>query len=164
MKKKILPLLGWREYVALPELNVSLLECKVDTGAKTSALHAFYVEPFEENGRKRVRFGLHPQQGNTDTEIHCEADIFDQREVSDSGGHKEQRYVIRTNVVIGKDTWPIELTLTNRDSMRFRMLLGRRAIVDNFFVDPSSRKLMGKPAVKPTKHLVVGLSYDDEEE
>lgn len=159
-----LPVIGWREWIALPELNVPLVECKVDTGARTSALHAFYLEPFEEKGIRRVRFGLHPVQGDTEQEIHCVADVFDERVVSDSGGHKETRFVIRTPVVLGNDTWPIEITLTNRDTMRFRMLLGRTALSDNFIVDPALSRQMGKPSIHPERHLTAGLLHDEEEE
>lgn len=159
-----LPVIGWREWVALPELNVPLVECKVDTGARTSALHAFYLEPFEENGIQRVRFGLHPVQGDTDREIHCIADVHDERVVSDSGGHKESRYVIRTPVVLGNDIWPIEITLTNRDTMRFRMLLGRTAMSNNFIVDPALSRQMGKPSIHPERQLAGGLLHDEEEE
>lgn len=157
------PVLGWREWIALPDLGVDLIECKVDTGARTSALHAFYVEPFEKDGINHVRFGLHPERNNTRTELHCEAEVIDRRMVSDSGGHKEQRYVIRTHIVIGDLTWPIETTLTNRDSMRFRMLLGRTAIVDNFVVDPGADHLAGKPEASPTLLPLLSRRHDEEE-
>lgn len=156
-------MLGWREWVALPALDVPLLECKVDTGARTSALHAFYVEPFEENGIRRVRFGLHPDADSTETELHCLADIHDERVVSDSGGHREKRIVVLTPVVLGDRSWPIEITLTNRDTMRFRMLLGRSAIADNFVVDPGASRLMKKPAAQPSTMPYVSQRHDEEE-
>lgn len=137
--------LGWREWVALPDLGIKRLKCKVDTGARTSALHAFYVETYTENASTRVRFGIHPLQGRTDKEVHCDAVVFDQREVSDSGGHTELRVVIQTLVTLGERTWPIELTLTNRDTMKFRMLLGRTGVKDHYLVDPSASYRMGKP-------------------
>ena len=149
MKLKDLPILGWREWVALPELGVKKIRCKVDTGARTSALHAFYVEEFSEGGRRKVRFGLHPVQDSVDKELHCEAFVNEQREVTDSGGHTETRYVIETPVVIGNSTWPIEINLTNRDTMRYRMLLGRTAIAQYFNVDASGSHLMGKPSKHP---------------
>ena len=163
MDNRHFPLLGWCEWVALPELDISRIRCKVDTGAKTSALHAFYVEEFTENGYQKVRFGVHPAQGKTDQEIHCVADIFDRRQVTDSGGHKESRIVIQTPVILGGEKWPIEITLTNRDSMRFRMLLGRGAIADNFTVDPGTTHLMGLPKDKPVDKHVVTRRHDEEE-
>ena len=128
-------MLGWSEWARLPDLGVKKIRCKVDSGARTSALHAFYVEEFTENGINRVRFGLHPDQDSTDKELHCVSDILEERNVTDSGGHTEKRFVIVTPVIIGPYTWPIEITLTNRDTMRYRMLLGRSAISGNFLID-----------------------------
>jgi hypothetical protein len=127
---------GWREWVGLPALRLPLIKAKVDTGARTSTLHAFYVEPFRRGGEECVRFGVHPLRGRSDVEVHCEWPILDRRVVSDSGGHKEQRCVIRTPLEIGGRRWPIEVTLTNREDMLFRMLLGRSAIAGRGIVDP----------------------------
>lgn len=143
-KSQSLPTLGWREWVALPDLGIPRIKCKVDTGARSSALHAFYLEPFMRRGKQRIRFGIHPLQRRTDREYTCTAEVLDQRMVTDSGGHRERRYVIETTVVVGDESWRIELTLTDRDTMRFRMLLGRTAIKKKFVVNPASSYLAGK--------------------
>lgn len=140
------PIIGWREWVALPELGIASLKAKVDTGARTSALHAFFVEPFRAFGRQRVRFGVHPYQGHTNAQAQCIADVIDERDVADSGGHRERRIVIATSIVLGDQSWVVEITLTARDTMRFRMLLGRTAIRGHFFVDPERSFRAGRPA------------------
>ena len=137
--------LGWREWVDLPELGLFAIKAKVDTGARTSALHAFELREFEESGKARVEFKMHPNQRDAETVVVCTADVKDKRIVRDSGGHSEERCVIETPVRIGEDSWPIELTLTSRDDMLFRMLLGRTAMRDRAIVNPSRSYLTGKP-------------------
>jgi hypothetical protein len=149
MKQKQLLAIGWREWVHLPDLGLPWLKAKIDTGARTSCLHAFSVEPFTQNSEQWVRFGIHPHQEDTDTEVYCTAKVVDERIVTDSGGHQEQRFVISTLLVMGDMQWPIEVTLTNRDNMRFRMLLGRTAMQGKVSIDPAASFLLGKPP----KHL-----------
>lgn len=128
--------IGWREWVRLPELGEAVVKAKVDTGARTSTLHAYDVSEFERAGERWVRFGFHPNQRDEETAIEAEAPIIDERVVTPSNGRSELRYVVGTVAVIDGNPTPIELTLTRRDEMGFRMLLGRRAIRDRFNVDP----------------------------
>lgn len=139
----MLPIIGWREWVSLPDLGIDKIKAKVDTGARTSCLHAFKLEPFEKDGEAWLRIFVHPQQNNDTLEHTCEAKILEQRTVRDSGGHEELRYVVESRVQIGDYQANIELTLTNRDSMKFRMLLGRQAMRGHFMVDPSASYLLG---------------------
>ncbi len=140
-----LPRLGWREWISFPHLGIEAIKAKVDTGARTSALHAFKVSPFERDGRLHVAFAIHPNQRDQDTVLECEAPVVDRRSVRDSGGHAEMRYVIKTEIHIGPHQLIAEVTLTDRDSMRFRCLLGRTALKRNFVVDSGRSYLAGKP-------------------
>jgi hypothetical protein len=145
MMKPSLVTLGWREWVALPDLGLPHIKVKVDTGARSSALHAFEIEPYRRRRIECVRFGIHPLQGNRSSEVFCDAQIVDRRKVTDSGGHAEMRFVIHTRVVIGVIERLIEVTLTDRDPMRFRMLLGRTALAGRFVVDARRSYLAGEP-------------------
>jgi hypothetical protein len=150
--------IGWEEWVALPALGLPAIKVKVDTGAKTSALHAFMIEPFTDSGRSLVRFGIHPIPGREDIEVFCTSPLVDRREVTSSNGDKEARYVITTPVTMGQRTWDIEVTLTNREGMAYRMLLGRQAIRDGMLVDPAasfrqprlSHRLYGRNPADPS--------------
>lgn len=147
-------LIGWREWVELPSFGQAVTKAKIDTGARTSALHAFYVEPFRREGRDWVRFGLHPNQGEVETQVECEARVVDRRKVTDSGGHAEMRYVISTQLKLGEIEFNAELTLTDRENMRFRMLLGRRALKGLFLVDSDQSFLLGGDKESPPSGLL----------
>ncbi len=130
-------LLGWEEWLSLPDLGLPAIKAKVDTGARTSALHAAVIEPFGPSHNPQVRFLFHPNPDDPDLEITCSAPVIDRRNVTSSNGETELRYVIASNVDIGGQVWPIELTLSNRETMSYRMLLGRGAIEEDTIVDPN---------------------------
>lgn len=140
--------LGWREWVGLPELDIARIKAKVDTGARTSCLHTYRMEPYTQDGERRVRFWVHPVQQDLHTSIECDAAVIDERSVTDSGGHRELRLVIATTLLVGSTSWPIEMTLTNRDTMRFRMLIGRTAMAGRCVVSPESSYLAGEPVLR----------------
>lgn len=134
---------GWREWVALPELGVGSIKAKLDTGARTSTLHAFRLKRFRREGLPMVRFEIHPVQRSAASAIQVEAPVRDERRIRDSGGHEQVRPVIVTEVEIDGRRWPIELTLTRRDAMGFRMLLGRQALRGRALVNPGRSFLAG---------------------
>jgi len=137
--------IGWREWVGLPDLGIKRIKAKIDTGARTSALHAFSVETYTgENGDEWVKFGMHPRQDSTEVEVYCHAPVVDRRMVRDSGGHQTERIVIATTLVLGEQELQAEVTLTDRDDMLFRMLLGRTAMRGKFVVDPGRSFLSSK--------------------
>ena len=131
--------LGWEEWVSLPDLGLPALRAKVDTGARTSALHAYEIERFGPASKPKVRFAVHPIPGRDDLSIPCSAEIIDRREVISSNGEAESRYVIRTNIKVGTKSWPIEVTLTDRRGMSNHMLLGRQALTEAVTVVPAEK-------------------------
>ncbi len=135
-------MIGWREWLALPELGIDRIKAKVDTGARSSALHAVDLEPLVRDGSPWIRFRVHPVQRSSRPEITSEAPLADERLVRSSSGRASLRPVIRTAVTLGTASWPIEITLVNRDVMGFRMLLGRSAVRRRFLVD-SGRSFLG---------------------
>lgn len=141
---KNLTVLGWREWVALPDLKVKKIKAKIDTGARTSSLHAFDLKKFRRGRQTWVSFIIHPLQRNTRKEITVKAKVIEERRVKSSNGEWTLRPVVRTDVEVEGRRWPIELTLINRDEMGFRMLLGREAIRGKFAVDPGRSFVTGK--------------------
>jgi hypothetical protein len=137
---------GWREWVALPALGIPAIKAKIDTGARSSAIHAFDVELFRRRRAHFVRFKVHPIQRDTETTIAAEARVLDHRHVRSSSGHADERPVIVTELELLGERWPIELTLANRDQMGFRMLLGREAFRGRCLVDAARSFLAGRPS------------------
>ena len=136
-------IIGFREWISLPSLKLVALKAKIDTGAKTSSLHAFEIKHVKRGGKSFVRFKVHPIQKNLELVVSCLAPLIDRRVVTDSGGHKEFRYVIHTTISIAGMKKIIELTLSNRETMKYRMLLGREAL-KQFYIDPSQSYLLKK--------------------
>lgn len=142
---------GWREWIALPELGIAAIKPKIDTGARSSSLHAFNMETFDRGGAVWVRFDIHPLQRDVAVSVRAEARVIEYRHVRSSSGHQTLRPVIRTAMSLGGRRWNVELTLAARDEMGFRMLLGREAVRGRFVVDPGRSYLLGKsPTRKPT--------------
>lgn len=152
-------IVGSEEWCTFPELNIPTIKARVDSGAKTSALHAINISPFTKDGENWVKFDINPLQNNTKVVIHCEAPLIDKRIVKSSSGYREKRYVIKSELKVGDARWHVEITLTNRDSMGFRMLLGREAMSGRIIVDPEQRYLLGQPTAEKLKEY-----YDKNEE
>ena len=148
IKKSELPVIGWREWVALPELGVRWIKAKVDSGARSSSLHAVDLCEFERQGEKWVRFCIHPVQRKSDRLVEAEARVLEFRSIRSSSGKATIRPVIVTNVKMLGVVFPVELTLANRDEMSFRMLLGREAFRRRFVVDAGGSYYGGKPKRK----------------
>lgn len=132
-----LVIMGWREWVTLPELKIGPIKAKIDTGARSSSLHAFDIVPFVQDGKRWVRFQVHPVQRSDDLSISCRSEIHDVRSVRSSSGEASDRIVIQTLVSWMGEKWTVDLTLADRTAMGFRMLVGREAIRGRMLVDPS---------------------------
>lgn len=141
-----LDIIGWREWLSIPDLMIPRIKAKVDTGARTSCLHTCGLEIYKSSeGEERVRFTVHPLQKKSDYAVECDRPLVNQRQVKDSGGHEEKRPFISVPITLGPHTWEVEFSLTNRDNMKFRMLLGRTAMNGRFLVNPGLSYQLGKP-------------------
>lgn len=148
---KARPVIGWREWVALPDFGVARIKAKVDTGARSSSLHAFDMETFERDGAERIAFSIHPNQRDDRTSLRVEAPVYDRRKVRPSTGKAKIRPVVLVPVTLGAATWPVEISLVRRDMMGFRMLLGRQAVRGHYVVDPGRSYLAGEPTQPASK-------------
>ena len=144
-------IIGWREWVRLPELGIRFVKAKVDTGARSSSLHAFDVETFIRDRREFVRFKVHPNQRDESRTIETEAPVLESRDIRSSNGQITKRLVIVTTVTLMGKSWPVDLTLANRDEMGFRMLLGREAVRGRFLIDAGRSYSSGVPKKKPRR-------------
>lgn len=149
--EKRLPVIGWREWIGLPELGIKSVKAKVDTGARSSSLHAFDLEQFVKDGEQWVQFKVHPNQRDTRKTVIAKAKILEMRSVRSSSGKANMRPVILTQIKLLNENWSVELTLANRDQMGFRMLLGREAFRKKFLVDAGNSYYGGKPKRKRKK-------------
>ena len=145
-------LIGRDEWCQLPDLHIPAIKAKIDTGAKTSALHAFNIRRVKKNHKRFVRFDIHPLQRDGKTQVSCIAPLIDERHIMSSSGHIEHRFVILTTLIIGDQQWKMEVTLSNRDPLRYRLLLGREALNNRVLIDPSlschQKKIKYKKALK----------------
>jgi ribosomal protein S6--L-glutamate ligase len=146
-------LIGWQEWCALPKLHLPAIKAKIDTGAKTSAIHADNITPFMRQGKPYVHFEVAPLQGTTHPNINCTAPVIGERHVTSSNGHRELRYVIQTPILLGEQTWMIELTLSNRDPLSFRLLLGREALKGRVLIKPHAILRQGQLSQRSLKSL-----------
>ncbi len=137
-------IIGSEEWCAFPGLGIPAIKARVDSGAKTSSIHAFNIHKIRRNGESWISFEVHPLQGDRRTVIRCEQPILDKRVVKSSSGIAETRYVIAARIKVGNEAWDIEITLANRDSMGYRMLLGREAMSGRMLVDPSLSFCLGE--------------------
>ncbi len=151
-KPNQLPVIGWREWVALPDLGIRRIKVKVDTGARSSALHAYDLHEFKRRSQKWIRFKVHPLQRNSRKVCTSEARVLEYRSVRSSSGRAAMRPVIITNLELLGLSWPVELTLANRDAMGFRMLLGREAVRRRFLVDSGKSYYGGKPKTRKSRN------------
>jgi hypothetical protein len=136
--------LGWREWVSLPDFGVRTIKAKLDTGARTSSLHAFKLRRYMRDGVDMARFEVHPVQRSDAASVEVEAEVVDEREVRTSSGQVETRPVVVTTLQIGDARWEVEVTLTRRDEMGFRLLLGRQALRGRVLVDPQRSYQVGR--------------------
>ena len=145
-------LIGRHEWCALPGLKIPLIKGKIDTGALTSAIHAFNIKPIKKNKVKYVSFDVYPLQANTDIIVHCQSRVIDERYIMSSNGHQEKRYIIQTALRLGTKKWLIEVSLSNRDPLKYRLLLGRQALRKKVLIDPDHGSYQ-KVIVKKSKIL-----------
>lgn len=145
MKKKMREkkILGWREWCGFPDLGIRAIKAKLDTGARTSSLHAYNIKPVTHDGVQYVEFDIHPVQRKNLPSIPCKAPVIDERHVKSSSGVQQLRYIVEVNLNLNGEAYPIELSLTNRDEMGFRLLLGRHALKRKFIVDPAISYVLG---------------------
>ncbi|MCA9270677.1 MAG: ATP-dependent zinc protease [Planctomycetales bacterium] len=143
--RRKLPRIGWREWAALPAWNIAAIKAKVDTGARTSSIHAARIERFRRQGKDWLRFDIHPMQRDAQTTVHVEAELVEYRKVTSSNGQTSLRPVVETQLQLSELTWTIELTLAGRDAMGFRMLLGREALRNRFLIDVGRSFLASQP-------------------
>lgn len=146
-------IIGWREWVALPDLGIGRIKAKVDTGARSSSLHAFRIEPFDRDGQAMVRFDVHPVQRRDNFSVSCESEVHDIRLIRSSSGEVSERFVILTSISWMGQAWPVEMTLADRSEMGFRMLIGREAIRNRMIVDPGRSYFGGRRSGKNKKQI-----------